>query len=131
MLFRSQPIPALLVETAFISNPEEERLLRSPAHQRRVAAGIFAGLKRAAPWIVARRDNGGPYIEAGPAPAMPVVLPVRAAARVHVVKPGETLSAIARLYDIHVDALRFLNDIQGNELAVGTRLQIPGRAGDG
>lgn len=127
-----QPIPSLLVETAFISNPQEERLLRSPAHQRKVAQGIFAGIKRAAPWIIARRDNGGAMLEAVAPPAEPpaTATPPRSM-REHVVMPGETLSAIARLYDIHVDALRFLNDIQGNDLAVGTRLRIPGNAGDG
>lgn len=126
-----QPIPSLLVETAFISNPEEERLLRSPAHRRKVAQGIFAGLRRAAPWIIARRDNGGAVVEAAAPPADPPGAPPPRSAREHVVMPGETLSAIARLYDIHVDALRFLNDIQGNDLAVGTRLRIPGSAGDG
>jgi N-acetylmuramoyl-L-alanine amidase len=50
--------------------------------------------------------------------------------REHVVKPGETLSAISRLYDIHVDALRFLNELQGNDLTVGMKLRIPARAGD-
>ena len=46
------------------------------------------------------------------------------------VKPGETLSAIARLYDIHVEALRFLNDIRDNDLPAGTKLRIPARSGD-
>ena len=45
-------------------------------------------------------------------------------------KSGETLSAIARLYDIHVDALRFLNDIRSNDLPVGLKLRIPARSGD-
>ncbi|MCD9473093.1 N-acetylmuramoyl-L-alanine amidase, partial [Photobacterium phosphoreum] len=33
-----------LVETAFISNPEEERLLRSPAHQDRIAQAMLSGI---------------------------------------------------------------------------------------
>jgi len=70
-------------------------------------------------------------VEAAAPPADPPGAPPPRSAREHVVMPGETLSAIARLYDIHVDALRFLNDIQGNDLAVGTRLRIPGNAGDG
>jgi N-acetylmuramoyl-L-alanine amidase len=128
-----QPIPSLLVETAFISNPSEEALLRSPVHQKKIAEGIFAGLKRATPWIVARREGGsGEALVAAPAPVAPVQPPVVAttprADREHVVKSGETLSAIARQYDIHIDALRFLNDIQGNELPVGTRLRIPARS---
>jgi N-acetylmuramoyl-L-alanine amidase len=125
-----QPIPSILVETAFISNVQEEQLLRSPAHQRRIAVGIFNGLKRATPWIVARRDAGGPALVAEPAAARPPVVADKAPAeemREHVVKPGETLSAIARLYDIHIDALRFLNGIHGNDLAVGDRLRVPAR----
>jgi N-acetylmuramoyl-L-alanine amidase len=33
-------MPAVLVETAFISNRDEERRLASPAYQEEVAAGI-------------------------------------------------------------------------------------------
>lgn len=40
----NMPGPAVLVETAFISNPNEERLLRDPAVQRRVAEAIARGL---------------------------------------------------------------------------------------
>jgi N-acetylmuramoyl-L-alanine amidase len=126
----------VLVETAFISNPQEERMLRDPRHQRRIAEGIHRGLKRAAPRLIARRDDGGQGLQAAtPLPAVPAApaaqaAPLVAGMREHVVKPGETLSAISRLYDIHVDALRFLNELQGNDLTVGMRLRIPARAGD-
>jgi N-acetylmuramoyl-L-alanine amidase len=40
------PAPAVLVETAFISNPNEERLLRDPAIQRRIAEAIVRGLMK-------------------------------------------------------------------------------------
>ena len=39
-------IPAVLVETAFISNPREEQLLRDPARQQMFALGILKGLQR-------------------------------------------------------------------------------------
>ncbi|HKX19616.1 MAG TPA: N-acetylmuramoyl-L-alanine amidase family protein [bacterium] len=39
-------IPAVLVETAFISNPREEQMLRDPARQRMFALGILKGLQR-------------------------------------------------------------------------------------
>ncbi len=51
----NMPAPAVLVETAFISNPSEERLLRDPAVQRRIAQAIvralikFLGARTAAP----------------------------------------------------------------------------------
>lgn len=37
-------MPAVLVETAFISNPREEKLLATPAFQQRLAKGIVDGL---------------------------------------------------------------------------------------
>lgn len=43
-VLKSPGIPAILVETGFISNPEEARRLSSPAHQKRVAEAIFKGL---------------------------------------------------------------------------------------
>jgi N-acetylmuramoyl-L-alanine amidase len=39
-------IPSILVETAFISNPDEELRLRSPAYQNKVAEALFNGIKR-------------------------------------------------------------------------------------
>jgi N-acetylmuramoyl-L-alanine amidase len=38
--------PAILVEAAFISNPDEERKLASPAFQEKVAEAIYRGLAR-------------------------------------------------------------------------------------
>lgn len=124
MVLKSPHIPSVLVETAFISNPEEERRLRDRAHQRRIAQGIFAGLKRAEERLRSRRAPAAPIAQqAASDPGMPQPSPVRE----HVVKPGETLSAIARQYDIHVDALRFLNNLGDNDLSVGSRLRIPAR----
>jgi len=128
------PIPSVLIETAFISNPEEERKLRDKGFQQRMARSIFNGLKRAAPRLLARRGWGGETVRAAApaplAPAQPIPAQPVAASREHIVKSGETLSAIARLYDIHVDALRFLNDLRDNDLPVGFKLRIPARNGD-
>lgn len=45
VLMRS-PVPAATVEVGFLSNPEEERLLQDPAHQRHLAEAVVAGLAR-------------------------------------------------------------------------------------
>jgi N-acetylmuramoyl-L-alanine amidase len=45
MVLKAPDIPSVLVETAFISNPDEERLLRDPKHQERFAKSIMAGIK--------------------------------------------------------------------------------------
>ncbi len=45
-VLRSPDMPSVLVETAFISNPAEERLLRSSEHQERFAMAIQSGIQR-------------------------------------------------------------------------------------
>lgn len=44
VVLKSPDIPSILVETAFISNPHEERRLRSTAQQERLARSVFRGL---------------------------------------------------------------------------------------
>ena len=45
-VLRAPDIPSILIETAFISNPEEERRLRSDAYQNKMADAIVTGIKR-------------------------------------------------------------------------------------
>jgi N-acetylmuramoyl-L-alanine amidase len=45
-VLKSPDIPSILVETAFISNPEEERKLNDEAYQERLASAILSGIKR-------------------------------------------------------------------------------------
>ena len=119
-VLKSPDVPSVLVETAFISNPSEEKELRTPAFQRRIADGIFRGIKR--------------YLaHATVAPTAPVQAQKseNTATREHVVRRGETLTSIARQYNVNVDALRFFNDLQGNIAPVGFKLLIPVSRGDG
>ncbi len=44
-VLKAPDIPSILVETAFISNPEEERKLVDPAFQRQMAEALLAGVK--------------------------------------------------------------------------------------
>ncbi|WP_144636555.1 N-acetylmuramoyl-L-alanine amidase [Bordetella genomosp. 13] len=45
-VLKAPDIPSVLVETAFISNPREEQLLRSEAHQEKLAQAIMTGIGR-------------------------------------------------------------------------------------
>ena len=45
-VLRAPDIPSILVETAFISNPEEERRLNDEVYQAKMAQAIFNGIKR-------------------------------------------------------------------------------------
>ena len=62
-VLRAPDIPSVLVETAFISNPQEERRLNDEAYQEQMANALMRGIKRyfdvsapAAPTRVARLD---------------------------------------------------------------------------
>lgn len=45
VVLKSPDIPSMLVETAYISNPNEESKLRAPGHQEAIANAIFSGLR--------------------------------------------------------------------------------------
>lgn len=44
VVLRSPDVPSMLVETAFITNPDEERRLNDPSHQSRLARAILDGV---------------------------------------------------------------------------------------
>ena len=46
VVLKSPDIPSMLVETAFISNREDERKLSLPAHRAKLANAIFAGIEQ-------------------------------------------------------------------------------------
>ena len=45
MVLKAPDIPSVLVETAFITNAEEERMLKDGKHQERFARSMLAGIK--------------------------------------------------------------------------------------
>jgi N-acetylmuramoyl-L-alanine amidase len=45
-VLKSPDIPSILVETAFISNPEEEKRLKDGAYQDRIAGAVLGGIQR-------------------------------------------------------------------------------------
>ncbi|ANN65919.1 N-acetylmuramoyl-L-alanine amidase [Bordetella bronchialis] len=45
-VLKAPDIPSILVETAFISNPNEEALLKSSSHQDKLAMAMFTGIQR-------------------------------------------------------------------------------------
>ncbi|MPM76347.1 hypothetical protein SDC9_123345 [bioreactor metagenome] len=50
-------MPAALIEMAFITNPDEEKLLNSPQFQQKMAQGIYQGLDNF--FAQAARNGGG------------------------------------------------------------------------
>ena len=45
-VLKAPDVPSILVETAFISNPDEEKLLRDPDYQARLVEALMNGIAR-------------------------------------------------------------------------------------
>jgi N-acetylmuramoyl-L-alanine amidase len=70
VVLKSPDIPSMLVETAYISNPAEERRLRNPAQQAALADAVFSGLRS----FFAGNPPAGTRFAAARAPHAPAVL---------------------------------------------------------
>lgn len=106
-VLKAPNIPAVLLETAFISNPNEERKLRSSAHQSKLAKAILRGVNdyfaRKAPpgtWLAEAQDQ-------------------------YIIRQGDTLAKIGDRYQLPVSHLRTRNSLRTDELHVGKKLYIP------
>lgn len=118
LVLKSPDMPSILVETAFISNPEEEKKLRSSAHQNRVAGAIFTGVKN--------------YFYRNPPPDTQIAMklrqgPVRQVS--HRIARGDTLSEIAERYNVSQASIRSANRLRTDKIRVGQTLTIPVFAG--
>ncbi|MCK4841195.1 MAG: N-acetylmuramoyl-L-alanine amidase, partial [Methylococcales bacterium] len=108
MVLKSPDIPSILVETAFISNPKEEKKLKSKKHQQKMANAIYKGVV-------------GYFNQHAPADTY-LALNTR---NRHVISSGETLSGIAQQYGISMKSIKSANALASNQLKIGQVLQIP------
>lgn len=111
VVLKSPDIPSMLVETAFITNPGDERRLSSAREQQRIATAMLKGVRR----FFRRRPPPGTLF----------------AARQHIIGPGDTLSEIAAQYHVSLKRLRTANGIEGDRIRVGQVIRIPILNSDG
>lgn len=106
MVLKSPDIPSLLVETAFISNPAEEKRLRTKGYQQRLATSIFTGIRAY-------------FSEHGPSAKH------YAEQRRHRVMNGDSLSVIANRYDVSIESIKLANNLATDGVRLGAVLKIP------
>lgn len=111
VVLKSPDIPSILVETGFISNPEESRKLADSAYQDRIAKAIFSGVRN----YFTRRPPEGSW----------VATQRHGRPGEHVIVRGDTLSGIAERYNISVNDLIAHNGLPTTRIEVGQRLKIP------
>lgn len=139
VVLRSPDVPSILVETAFISNPAEERKLRDPAHQKQLAEAVMGGVRNyfeATPppgtWFAAQAARKTGAMLAATQPRSDSKASVASARRadadvrdVHRVSHGESLGSIARQYGVSVRALKSANGMNKDSVQAGAVLTIP------
>ena len=103
MVLKALDIPSVLIETAFISNPVEEKRLSEPRAQRQIAHWIYRGV---CDYFGLEHSNKS-YLDD------------------YRVTYGDTLSAIALKFRIDVKELKRFNGLSGDEIKEGELLKIP------
>ena len=115
-VLKSPDIPSMLIETGYLTNPDEARRLNTSAFQQKLARGIAQGVinyfYEAPPQgsLVAWQKANG-------------IVPMLGTYRV---KRGDSLSVIAQRYNVSLAALKAVNSISSNTIHVGQELTIPG-----
>lgn len=116
MVLKSPDVPSILVETGFISNPEESRKLATPAYRKQMAQSVFKGIRQyfyqhppAGTYVAALLQSGG----------------LKDFERQHTVGAGDSLSAIASRYGVTSQQLMMHNKMNSTVVKVGQVLKIP------
>lgn len=111
-VLKSPDIPSILVETGFISNPQEAGLLATTAYQKKVASSIHRGIRE---WFRAHPPSG-----------TLLAWQKQQGGQEYVIARGDTLSDIADRFRIPLAELKSYNSISNSEkILVGQKLNIP------
>jgi len=103
-------IPSVLVETGFISNPREEKNLNWAKYRQQLANAIFTGIRK--------------HFKATP-PDGTMWANQKAVKRTHRVESGESLSLLAKRYNVTVRAIKDANNLRSDLVRIGQVLTIP------
>ncbi len=106
-VLKAPNIPSVLLETAFISNPREEKNLRSSAHQKKVSKAITRGVNK----YFARKAPPGTWLASAECD--------------HAVCENENIAAVAQKYNVNETDLRARNGLYADNLLAGQVIKIP------
>lgn len=110
-VLKSPDIPSILVETGYISNPGEARMLSTKSYQQKMARAIHRGIRD---WFLAH-----------PPPGTLLAWQRIQGGREYRVARGDTLSGIAHRFSVSLADLKSYNSLSGSKIVVGQKLTIP------
>ena len=114
VVLTSPDMPSILIETGYITNPTEEKRLKSGSYQARLATAITSGIRG--------------YFYTNPPPDTQIAMDVRRNPKRevrHVIARGDTLSEIAERYNVSAASIRRVNRLSNDTIKVGQTLAIP------
>lgn len=113
VVLKSPDVPSILVETGFISNPQEAKNLNSKSHQRRVARAIFNGVKK--------------YFSSTPPPGTYLAWQKenRGKIKEYRIARGDTLSDIAMRNNTSLGQIKKLNQMSSDKIRIGQVIRVP------
>lgn len=116
VVLKSPDVPSILVETGFISNPDESRKLASAGYRQQMAGSVFKGIRQyfyqhppAGTYVAAQLQSGG----------------IKDFERQHTVVAGDSLSAIATRYGVSSQQLMQYNKMNSTVVKLGQVIRIP------
>lgn len=117
VVLKSPDMPALLVETGFISNPEEARKLSDKGYQKRLAQRLHRGIT-------------GHFSEQPPAGTTLALRKAEKSSetaqyRSYKVRRGDTLLELALDNNVTLSQLRKINALKNDALQIGQTLKLP------
>ena len=118
VVLKSTQVPSVLVETGFLSNPHDAKLLATESHRKLVgesiAWGVYEYFCANPPWHTSLSQK---QIECVSRPSLST----------HRVNRGDTLSGIAQRYRVSLAALQRVNNLRNDRIHIGQELNIPNR----
>ncbi|MBD84073.1 MAG: N-acetylmuramoyl-L-alanine amidase [Acidiferrobacteraceae bacterium] len=105
-VLKAVDIPAVLIETGFMTNPAEEQALQQDLTQERIAGAIYRGLS-----AYCDEDERCP--------------PRNRNENIYVVAPGDSLALIAARLGVSVADLKRENPNRSRALQIGQKLKVP------
>ena len=106
-VLKAPNIPSVLLETAFISNPREEKNLRSASHQKKIAKAITRGVNK----YFSRKAPPGTWLASTTCE--------------YTVCGGDNIATIAKKHNVDESDLRARNGLYADNLLAGQVLKIP------
>jgi N-acetylmuramoyl-L-alanine amidase len=114
-------IPAVLLEAAYLSNPEEEKLLRSRDFQKRLAVAVASSVSE----YFGNSTTVYDYITAKSKETKTKTIIKRSTGK-YTIKRGDTLASIAKNYDTNIATILKLNNMKlSDKIYGGQKIFVP------